>query len=376
MNSLTEIISGDIRKSGWISFERFMELALYCPHYGFYERESDKVGRGGDFYTSVSVGPMFGELLAFQLADWAGELRAPERGVQFVEAGANRGRLATDVLGWLRRWRQQIFDATEYWIIEPSAQLRALQAASLHDFAGKVKWFGSPTELPAAGVTGVMFSNELLDALPLRRLGWDRARGSWFEWGVTLEAGAFAWARGPACAVESVAAIPQPVADVLPDGYSIEVQSAACGWWSAAAARLRHGRLLAFDYGFLEDQWIIPERTGGTLRAYSKHRVSENVLNQPGEQDITAHVNFSAIQRAGEEQGLITEAFVSQERFLVGIAEQTWKGQGGFVEWDAARKRQFQTLVHPQHLGRAFRVLVQRRVPSQAPGSVPGAPSS
>jgi SAM-dependent MidA family methyltransferase len=119
------------------------------------------------------------------------------------------------------------------------------------------------------------------------------------------------------------------------------------------------GKLVAIDYGLAAEEFLVPERKDGTLRAYYRHRLVSDVLANAGEQDLTAHINFSAIRQAGEAAGLRTEAFLTQEQFLTQIAAKAWKGGGAFGEWSRERTRQFQTLTHPEHLGRAFRVLVQ-----------------
>jgi SAM-dependent MidA family methyltransferase len=144
---------------------------------------------------------------------------------------------------------------------------------------------------------------------------------------------------------------------VLPDGYTIEMSPAAENWWREAAGVLTRGKLLAIDYGFTTDEMFSPSRLRGTLRAYHRHRVTDDILANPGEQDLTAHVNFSACQKAGEAAGLTTESFTTQAKFLTQILAQAG---GTFGEWNSSRTRQFQTLTHPEHFGRAFRVLVQQ----------------
>src|SRR5262245_59530096 len=181
--SLESLLRREIESQGPISFARFMELALYCPDSGYYERSPTGIGRAGDYYTSVSVGPGFGGLLARQFAQWL-----PEGSVQLVEAGAHDGSLARDILTWLRDNVPSLFGRLAYWIVEPSPNRQKWQQKRLDEFAGKIRWFG---DFPGH-VTGVIFSNELLDAFPVRRFGWD---GSWFEWGVTVEGDRFAWAR-------------------------------------------------------------------------------------------------------------------------------------------------------------------------------------
>jgi SAM-dependent MidA family methyltransferase len=353
VNEVAKRITQEIRARGPIPFARFMELALYCPVYGYYEREQDTPGRAGDYYTSVSVGSLFGELLAFQFSEWLG------RG-DIVEAGAHDGRLAGDVLGWLRERRPELLARTQYWIVEPSERRRAWQERRLREFGRKVRWVGQLSEL-ARRVRGVVFSNELLDAMPVRRFGWDAGRGSWFEWGVGLEAERFVWAKMSNGAVAPpLAGRWEELLGVLPDGFTLDMAPAATNWWAEAANALDAGRLVAIDYGLTEEEFFAPERRNGTLRAYRRHRQSADVLTRPGEQDITAHPNFSAIQAAGHEAGLETESFTTQEEFLMRIAARMSGGGGGLEEWTPGRARQFRTLTNPQLLGRSFRVLVQR----------------
>ena len=369
-----------------------MELALYCPIYGYYEREKDIIGRDGDYFTSVSVGSLFGELLAFQFAEWLVEgpssaaCRAPSAegeggagtGVRrIVEAGAHDGKLARDILAWMREHRPALFQGLEYWIVEPSEQIRTWQEGALAQFAAKLHWVKQLPELlsaptrpatdrhPRASVRGVIFSNELLDAMPVHRLGWDAKARTWYEWGVTSADGRFIWTKMPANAESSTGnwqlAIGSELLNVLPDGFTIDVSPAAERWWREAASMLKCGRLVTIDYGLTADEFLVPERKEGTVRAYSKHQSSRDVLADPGEQDITAHVNFTAIQAAGESAGLRTDGFLTQAQFLTGITARVWKGGASFGEWTPVRTRQLQTLTHPHHLGQPFRVLVQSR---------------
>lgn len=380
-----------------------MELALYCPDTGFYEKDDDTVGRRGDFYTSVSVGPVFGELLAFQIADWMvqatdrcespgpGAGRSSEAGVQrvpankflIIEAGAHTGRLAKDILTWLRGRRPESFGQVEYWIIEPSRRRRQWQNETLEEFSPHVYWADTPAAVgrvkPGVGgampdshcavsrtrrrLTGVIFANELLDAMPVHRLGWDAHRRVWFEWGVTWKDDRFLWARLPAPHTDSF--MPECLAtqlrEVLPDGFTTEICPMAAKWWDEAASVLQRGKLLSIDYGLEGEAFFAPHRAQGTLRAYRKHQRSNDILAHPGQQDITAHVNLSMIRNAGEAAGLRTESLVTQGQFLTGIAGRFWQEPGRNGSWTAKQNREFQTLIHPQHLGRAFQVLLQSR---------------
>jgi SAM-dependent MidA family methyltransferase len=207
----------------------------------------------------------------------------------------------------------------------------------------------------------------------MHRLGWDAKGQVWFEWGVASQAGRFVWTRMtdaqpgdgnpklPFCLSHLPLPVEHKLLEVLPDGFTIEWCPSAEQWWGAAASVLERGKLLAIDYGLTADELFVPDRRDGTVRGYRRHRPSHDVLAYPGEQDLTAHVNFTAIRAAGETAGLRTDAFLTQAQFLTGIAARTWTREDSFGEWTPERTRQFKTLTHPEHLGRPFRVLVQSR---------------
>jgi SAM-dependent MidA family methyltransferase len=398
MGKLLEIIVSEIRNRGPMTFARFMELALYCPVYGYYEKEGDKIGRRGDYYTSAAVGPVFGELLAWQLAEWLeqdgrGALSGTSRPrYEIVETGCHRAELAADILKWIGRWQSHLLPVLTYWLVEPSEHRTQWQKATLGDVGSQVRWARSFEEISASGGVApsspaqppahrIIFSNELLDAMPVHRLGWDARNAAWFEWGVTVRDGILQWHRlpqgeisgkafqllqriltnleahsgiGPANAAPGAGLL-----EVLPDDFILEVCPAADDWWRQAATALGSGKLLAFDYGVGAEDMLLPERPHGTLRAYRQHQVSNDLLACPGEQDLTAHVNFSLLEETGRSAGLRNEMFSSQGSFLVGIAERASKSNSGFEKWTPARTRQFHALTHPEHLGRALKVLVQ-----------------
>ena len=401
MNTLFEIISRETAERGVLPFARFMELALYCPVHGYYEKEKDNLGRHGDFYTSVGVGELFGQLLAFQFAGWLETLNPQSSTLNLVEAGAHGGQLARDILDWLQLKRPKLFEQIEYRIIEPSARRQEWQKETLKNFAPRVRWFTGLEHASRvahhASLNGIIFSNELLDALPVHRLGWDAKDKKWFEWGVAVDGGKFVWARCPdtlsvnhpgapasrrpvGSQISELAgetpALPGIVPDgfdpssslhlpssllaALPDGYTVDISPAAQNWWREAATVLGRGKLLTIDYGFTADELLLPGRMHGTLRAYNRHHVSGDLLANPGKQDLTAHVNFSDLQAAGESAGLRTEMFSTQSQFLTRILEGAIT-DNSFRAWTSAQARRFQTLTHPEHLGRAFRVLIQSR---------------
>lgn len=358
-----EIILAEIQARGPIPFARFMELALYCPDCGFYDREPDTVGRQGHFYTNVSVGRLFGELLAFQFADWLTALEPHSPILSLVEAGAHDAKLAGDVLNWFKRQRPQLLDRIEYIIVEPSARRRDWQRRTLAEFSGRVKWVDALDATNRFPVTGIIFSNELLDAMPVHRFGWDAVKRRWFEWGVAADGDRFVWSRlpHPVDELQISSRFPRELWPALSDGFIVETCPVATEWWRKAAGCLARGKLLTLDYGLTADEWISPERGNGTLRAYHRHHATGDILAAPGEQDITAHVHFTEIQTAGESAGLRTGIFETQSKFLTEIASRAWTLGSGFGDWQPEHTRQFRTLTHPEHLGRSFRVLVQSR---------------
>ena len=364
MKMLAEAIRREIvERGGILPFVCFMELALYCPKLGYYEAKKDKIGRQGDFYTSVSTGSLFGQLMAFQFAAWLEELKLPDDGLKIVEAGAHDGRLAKDILEWLQSNHPEIFEQIKYCIVEPSLPRREWQQETLKDFAGSIHWFSGLEEPKLHNLEGIIFSNELLDAFPVRRVGWDARQKKWFEWGVADGGKGFSWAKiqRPEPALPPfILDLPTPLLEVLPDNFTTEINPAAENWWRLATKSLNHGKLMTVDYGLTREEFFLPSRKDGTLRAFFRHHFADDLLANPGEQDLTAHVNFSAIQRAGEEAGLKTDFFSTQAKFLTQILEATLKDKN-FGEWTPRSARQFQTLTHAEHLGRAFHVLVQSR---------------
>lgn len=400
MKEINDLLRREIAEHGPISMARFMEVALYCPNLGYYERDPGVIGFRGDFYTAPSIGPIFGQLLAGQFACWLNHLvKVPWH---FVEAGAHDGTLAATILNWLGKNRPATLERLTYWIIEPSTKRRSWQQRKLEALAGKIQWVESLAELGSgssgARLHGVIFSNEFLDAFPIHRAQWDASARTWFECGVTLQGDRFTFARLsqpmidiPAELAQAGFQIPHQLAEVLPDRYTIDLSPAARQWWKEAAQILVSGKLMAIDYGGTTDELLIPERTSGTLRAYYKQRICDDPLAQPGDQDLTAHVNFTQLQRVGEAAGLQTDlagsnvnaardaqsaAVLSDERAkqipaAAGSAGRPLWSQEEFFsnliknaaadQWSRPDIRQFQQLTHPAQMGRPFRVLVQSR---------------
>jgi SAM-dependent MidA family methyltransferase len=227
------------------------------------------------------------------------------------------------------------------------------------------KEFGEPQK---AGEPTIVFSNEVADAFPVHRFAWDASERKWFEWGVTCAEDGFDWIRlsKPAVDIEQALSfagfeIPAALRSVLPDRFVLEVAPLAAQWWSDSAKPLEMGKLLTIDYGATAEELLRPERVGGTLRGFFQHHGVADVLARPGEQDLTAHVNFTQLKLAGERAGLKTEAFVSQERFLSDVLRSMLADPATAAKLSSQELRAFQRLTHPDHLGHSFRVLIQSR---------------
>ncbi len=337
-----------IERDGPLPFADFMAAALYDPALGYYARETRQVGRGGDFFTSVSVGPLFGELLARRfLREWQ-ESGTPAHW-RIIECGAHDGTLAADILGAISRLAPPAFAALEYAIPEPLPLLQAAQRRTLDGFSGKTRLIADASELFAEPLPGIAFGNELLDALPFHVVEWQA--GGWRECRVATDAhGEFVWDTGAPSLPEL-----QALGGNFPAGYRTEVRSNYRGFLEPLTRCLTSGLLLWPDYGFARPEFYHPDRTAGTLRTFSKHRAAENPFASPGEIDITAHVDFTAVAEAAIALGCQPLVFQNQGAWLTHVGRDWLLAQEGGAERTALR--QFQTLTHPAHLGGSFHVL-------------------
>ncbi|MEP6821769.1 MAG: SAM-dependent methyltransferase [Chthoniobacterales bacterium] len=348
--ALVSLISEAIRARGSITFADFMEHALYHPEHGYYSSGRAALGRAGDYFTSVSVGPLFGRLLAGQFAEMWEALGRREDFV-IVEQGAQGGEFAHDVLSAARREHHDLFARLRYRIVEPFSVLQERQATALAEFSNKIEWSRSLNETPA--FHGVHFSNELIDALPVHLVRWDGAE--WNERHVAESDGEFHFvhrAVSDATLLERLCTIPQP----LPAGYETEVNLAALDWIEMVAGRLTTGFVLVADYGWPRAEFYAPHRTTGTLRCYAKHRVLPSPFVEIGNADITAHVEWTSLEEHAQKCGLTLAGFTDQHHFLTGLLAGN-QGEDFLASADAKIKRALQTLIHPQHLGMKFQFL-------------------
>ena len=349
--TVSELLRAGILSSGPMPFASFMGMALYHPECGYYARVPVRTGRAGDFYTSVSVGPVFGELMAGQFCEVWEQLGRPQE-FTILERGAGDGAFARDVLTCARQTRPDFFAALRYRIDEPLPVPAAAQRQSLAEFADRF------TGDAGGPFTGVFFANELLDAVPFRRVR--RMEGEWRELLVGLdESGAFREVPGELRDYAALRRL-QGLGDDFPDGYTTEVAPAVGTEVWLAGSALERGAAFFFDYGFSGEDYYHPGRTAGTLRCYRAHRAHEDPFDAPGDTDITAHVDFTLAARAAARGGCDVLAFIEQGRFLTGAAEPVLRRMDGrHPDSEAARwLRQFRTLTHPEQMGRSFHALV------------------
>jgi SAM-dependent MidA family methyltransferase len=359
LNDLIAVIRARIEADGPVAFAWFMEQALYHPQFGYYSSGRATIGRSGDYFTNVSVGPIYGTLVAVQLAEVWQQLGRPAEFVM-VEQGGHEGELARDILRALESEAPECYEAFRCRLIESFSVLREKQAQTLADFGEKVDWCESLEQLEP--FTGVHFSNELLDAFPVhlvrRRAAPDAeaADQEWEEKLVDWKDGEFVFTDqeiGDAGLQARVRNLPP-----VPAGYETEINLAALEWIDLLSSKLCRGYVLAVDYGFPREEFYAPHRTAGTLQCRWRHRLLPSPLHNVGQCDITAHIDWTGIAERAVERGLLLAAFADQHHFLTGIlaAHPELLEQA-----DPNTRRALQTLLHPEMLGRSFQVLALSR---------------
>jgi SAM-dependent MidA family methyltransferase len=355
VNLLRERIEQEIRQHGPIPFSRYMELCLYDPELGYYSRHSAQFGKAGDFYTSSDVNAVFGRLLARQFEEMWRVMDCPSDFV-LKELGPGRGLFAQDVLDWSEKKFPDFFRALRYVLVENSPALRRRIEETLgeHLDAGKAE-LAREVARPAE-VSEVVFANEFFDALPV---GIVSSQGSLR---VDFRDGRFIETWVPASAEEldfldRYSIRPEP-------GERVEVALAAQQQVRQALGDIRHGFLVVIDYGYTRAEQLAG-RHRGTLKAIRQHSVSASPYEAPGEQDITADVNFTALASAAEEQAMQVNKLITQSQFLMGIGEAN-QFADAFEDCRLAQERakaalQLKHLVTPAGMGESFRVLVARK---------------
>ena len=356
MNHLQKKIVGQIKKKGPITFEQFMSMALYDPEFGYYNTESGKIGREGDYYTSSHLHPVFGAVMGRQIVEMWNLMGRPEN-FRIVEMGGGAGYFCKDMLDSLRATDRStdFFRTLKYTIIERSPAMRNKQQGLLSGFSGKIEWLSELSE--CGSITGCIFSNELLDAFPVHLVKMEESLKEIYldfdeEKGFIEIAGDLS--------NEEILTYFRDFSVELRRGYTTEVNLRIRDWLRDINEVLERGFILTIDYGYPAWDYYSEDRDRGTILCYHLHQINETPYLNIGEQDITAHVNYSAVKKWGEDRGIKTAGFCGQGVFMVslGIDEDIKKiaeGAGEYV-FEIARIKK---LILPQGMGESHKVMVQ-----------------
>ena len=352
---LTNALRHHIGQSGPIGFDVFMAAALYDPLDGYYASGRGQPGKRGDFFTSVSVGPVFGRLLAAQFAEIWRYLGCP-KDFTLVEQGAADGQLLADILDALER--DQPDCQPQAVIIEPSPLLQVAQQKTLAPWLDRLTQVKDEKFLDS--FTGVFFANELLDAFPVQLLV--RNRGIWSERRVGWAEGKFAFTECPLEESTLPVTAHWPIPAAVPR-FCTEWCPSLAPWLQNIANKLKGGAIFLVDYGHPAAGRFHPARADGTLASYRNHQRTDDPLSQPGLQDLTAHLDFSALARTGEELGLTLAGFTDQHHALTGLAAQLFPPmpKQAISSAEEREMRALRQLLHPETMGTSFKFLALTR---------------
>ena len=358
---LIDAIASEITLSGPIPFVRFMELALYHPQLGYYTRPpeagTERIGWAGDFYTSSDVHPTLGQALARQAEQMDRLLGQPDP-FTVVEMGPGKGLLAKHFLSACLEGSNSLSRRLRYVLIDRSPAMREVQRRNLSQWLsqpGLITWADDLDGLAPDSVTGMFFSNELIDAFPVHRIQvtGGRTEELWVDW----QDKRFVECLKPL----STAALARHLDDLdahWPDGYRTEVNLKAMDWMKQVARRLNRGFVITIDYGHTTQDLYLPDRKNGTFLCYFNQSANEDPFVHVGEQDMTAHINFSSLAAVGEEHGLHVTGFTNQMSFLMGL------GVEQLIASLEPESQEFRAAIHllkPYGMGGTFKVLAQHK---------------
>jgi SAM-dependent MidA family methyltransferase len=343
---LSELIINKIKQYGPISFCIFMEMALYYPGLGYYMSGKNRIGKDGDFYTSPNVTAVFGEMIGKQIVEMQQFLKEPVFTV--VEMGAGTGLLSLDVLIYLEKNLSCEFD---YCIIEKSPALREVQKKRLGE---KARWVDSILEL--SGMTGCVFSNELVDAFPVHLI---QMENELMEVHVGYKNGKFIEVLKPA--TEELIDYFSELNVVLPQGFRTEINLEGVKWIQDVASSIKKGYVITIDYGYPSSELYAEYRDSGTIMCYYRHTTGENPYNHAGEQDITSHVNFSALDHWGQKFGLELCGFTDQAHFLLGLGIEKYLENLQKNHPENYLKMMLQVKSIMMDMGEMFKILIQAK---------------
>ena len=347
-----EIARVIMAQGGWIDFAQYMALALYTPGLGYYSAGSAKLGAAGDFVTAPEMTPLFVLTVAGPVAETLSHIEDSD----ILEMGAGSGRLAHDLLLALHELKTL---PRHYRILEVSPELRARQQQMLAtlpaELAGRITWCDAwPKD-----ISGVVLANEVLDAFPVHRVGW--RQDHWVELGVVMENNAFAWREHPLQNIRLMDALAKIfITPMEVDHYDTEVNLSAGDLMVNLAASLKAGCAIFIDYGFPAREYYHPQRNEGTLMCHIRHHAHGNPFIYPGLQDITAHVDFTAVARAAQQQGLTVQDYATQAAWLIdaGITDHMTNLSAQDTRQHFATISAVQKLLSPAEMGELFKVLV------------------
>ena len=373
MNPLEQKIAQRITKDGPIPFEIFMDMALYDPEYGYYVSRAPRIGRQGDFYTSSHLHPVFGTLIGKQIVEMWKIMGRPKE-FTIVEMGAGEGFICNDMLDYLERMEDKrhaeedraerrtpqperaFYQTLRYVIVERNWLQRERQQELLKKYRDKVQWVSDIGDV--GRITGCICSNELLDAFPVHLI---RMEDELKEVYVDHDGEAFIEKTGPLSS-DAIARYFHDAAITLDTGYTTEFNLRIQEWLGDVDVVLERGYILTIDYGYPAEEYYSEDRNRGTLMCYYHHQFHENPYEHIGEQDITAHVNFSSLKHWGEEKGIRVAGFCSQGTFLLalGIDEEIARlaetSKDYLFELGRIKK-----LFLPTGLGESHKVMIQHK---------------
>lgn len=355
---LTPILEERIRAHGPITFAEYMETCLYHPQHGYYAKPKQEPRR--DYFTSVDVTPLFGRLLARQFYEMWTLLGRPEP-FWLVEAGAGTGELARQILDFTAESLRDFYAALQYFAVERSAVRRGAHVQALESHIANVRLISS-ADIPEEIFAGCIFSNEMLDALPVHRVVVEN--GAMRELYVAIGDDGFRDEIGPLSSPSmNDYFVEQRIA--VQEQQRAEACLVACQWVEEASRKLARGFVLTIDYGREARELYDERHMRGTLLAYARHRASEDYFRAPGEQDLTAHVNFTALDLWGRRGGLARTGLTTQTNFLMAIARhahlEDLRGEGKSEREQTRSRLLFKTLINPEGMGETFQVLAQHK---------------
>jgi SAM-dependent MidA family methyltransferase len=353
---LVQKLIARMEREGPLSFANFMEMALYDPEFGYYVREA-RIGANGDYWTSPEVHPIFADLVGRQIVQAAGVI-APAEPFTVVEIGAGNGTFAGNLLKALKRQHPALAERLQYLIIERSTALEHRQRNYLGPLLQQgipIRWSRDLAELSGDPISGVIFSNELVDAFPVHRVV--KRGGSLRELFVEWSGQGFLEIEAPP-GTPALEHYFERLGVRLEDGQQAEVNLEALSWMRQVAACLSKGLVLTIDYGHTAADLYSPVRKAGTLLCYYRATVCDSPYIRVGQQDMTAHVDFTSLALTGREAGLQVTGFTNQVHFLLGLGiESAFHG----LDPESAESESMRRLLRPDGMGSTFKILVQHK---------------